>query len=150
MKSADPAAGHNDNTVFQWLGKTYHAAINAFEEATDVTAARWRLLFIIDRQKSCTQKFLISVVQVDPGSITRQLKLLETEGLIHRESDPSDNRLTRVSLSEPGKIYVDGVYARRSAFLERMLAGIPPQEIEVLVRSLERMSHNLGDDTPLP
>lgn len=150
MKKADLPVKPHDSTVFQWLAKSYHTAANAFEQATNVSAARWRLLFIVDRQKSCTQKFLISQVQVDAGSITRQLKMLESEGLIHRENDPADARLTRVSLTAEGKAYVKDIYKRRAAFLERMLAGIPQKDLEVLVRSFERINSNLGDTTPLP
>lgn len=139
-----------DNTVLQWLGKTYHIATTVFEKTTDVTAARWRLLFLIHRQKSCTQKFLITEIRVDPGSITRQLKTLEAEGLIHRESDPIDNRLTRVALSPQGAAYVEEIYVARQRFLERMVEGIPAEDVQTLTRVLEHIARNLGDDRPLP
>lgn len=147
---SDLTGSIHDTKVFQWLGKTYHTATAAFERSTNITAARWRLLFLIERQKACTQKFLIAQVRVDPGSITRQLKLLESEGLIHREDDPNDNRLTLVSLSLAGDKLVKEVYSKRAAFLERMLDGIPEKDVQVLIRSLERMAQNLGDTQPLP
>lgn len=134
----------------QWLGKTYHTATAVFEKSTKMTASRWRLLFLIERQKACTQKFLIAQVRVDPGSITRQLKMLESEGLIHREDDPHDNRLTLVSLSPAGEQLVKEIYGKRAAFLECMLDGISEKDVQVLIRSLERMARNLGDTQPLP
>lgn len=139
-----------ETTVFQWIGKTYHAATNEFESATGVTAARWRLLFIIDRRVNCTQKSLIAEVRVDPGSITRQLKMLEVEGLIHRENDPDDNRLTRVKLTPEGKNFVEKVYGTRAEFMARMLDGIPAENIPIIISGLRRMAENLGDKHPLP
>lgn len=150
MTTQGSTASLHDSTVLQWLAKTYHVATSAFEASTEVTAARWRLLFIIDRQKSCTQKRLISEIRVDPGSITRQLKMLETDGLICRENDPDDNRLTRVSLTPQGHAYVRQIYAKRAAFLAQMLDGISERDTRTLVRCLERMAHNLGDTRPLP
>ena len=38
---------------------------------------RRRLLFLVDRLGACTQKQLIGMIKVDPGSITRQIKQLE-------------------------------------------------------------------------
>lgn len=150
MTTQASAAVLQDSTVFQWLAKTYHAATTSFEASTEVTVARWRLLFLIDRQKSCTQKRLISEIRVDPGSITRQLKTLEADGLICREDDPDDNRLTRVSLTAEGRAYVRQVYDRRATFLAQMLDGISERDTQTLVRCLERMAHNLGDTQPLP
>lgn len=138
------------STIFLWLGKAYHAATNAFEESTGVTAARWRLLFLIHRQRGCTQKALISEIRVDPGSITRQLKALEAEKLIVREDDPVDNRLTRVSLSPLGDKLVQGILEKRKRFLETMLQGIPPEEVDACIHVLERISTNVGDDRPIP
>lgn len=143
-------APHDHSTALQWLGKTYHAATTVFEKTTGVTASRWRLLFLIHREKTCTQKFLISEIRVDPGSITRQLKTLEAEGLIQRESDPSDNRLTRVALSPKGDAFVKHIYDARKTFIERMLHGIPKKDVETLTRVLERIAINLDDDHPLP
>lgn len=138
------------STIFLWLGKAYHAATNAFEESTGVTAARWRLLFLIHRQQSCTQKALISEIRVDPGSITRQLKALEAEKLIVREDDPADNRLTRVTLSPQGEKLVQGILEKRKRFLETMLRGIPVEEVDACIHVLERISMNVGDDRPIP
>lgn len=146
-KAKSPPA---QSTIFLWLGKAYHAATNAFEESTGVTAARWRLLFLIHRQRGCTQKALISEIRVDPGSITRQLKALEAEKLIVREDDPADNRLTRVSLSPLGDKLVQGILEKRKRFLETMLQGIPPEEVDACIHVLERISMNVGDDRPIP
>ena len=140
---------HPNNTAFEWIGRTYNLATAAFEKSTGVTAARWRLLFIIHRHKSCTQKQLISEIRVDPASITRQVKVLEAEGLIQRDPDTQDSRLTRVMLSPSGKTYVKRILSTRKAFLERMQEGVSAEDLTVLTRVLEHMSANLDDANPL-
>lgn len=141
-------AVHQNSTILQRLGKTYHAATAVFEKMTGVTASRWRLLFLIHREITCTQKFLIAEIRVDPGSITRQLKTLEAEGLIQRKSDPTDNRLTLVKLSPKGDLFVKHIYDARGVFFERMLHEIPAEDVEMLTRVLDRIVINLNDEHP--
>lgn len=138
------------HAVLLWLGKTYHAATAAFEASTGITAARWRLLFLIHRQGSCTQKLLTRQIRVDPGSITRQIKALEADGLIQREDDPSDNRLTRVTLSPKGEALVANVMVARQEFLEHLLDGLAAADVETCIRVLEHLAVKAGDAQPVP
>lgn len=138
------------STVFLRLGKAYNAATQAFEALTGVSAARWRLLYLIHQQPLVSQKQLIRQVRVDPGSITRQLKALEADGLIGRSDDPQDTRLTRVRLTKSGQTLVRRVLRQRAGFLESMVSGIPRRDVLTCLRVLESMSSNLGDNEPLP
>lgn len=141
---------HQVSTVFLRLGKAYNAATQAFESLTGVGAARWRLLYLIHQQPLVSQKHLIGQVRVDPGSITRQLKALEADGLIARSDDPQDTRLTRVRLTQSGQSLVRGVMRQRAGFLERMVSGMPRRKVLTCLQVLEGISRNLGDDEPLP
>lgn len=137
-------------TILLRLARAYHAATRAFEEQSGISAARWRLLFLIDGAGSCTQRYLIQQIGVDPASITRHLKRLETEGYVERASDTRDNRYTRVQLSEQGAEYVGRQRVARAAFISRMLEGLAPADVQTLLRALDHISANLGVDTALP
>jgi len=137
-------------TVFLRLGKAYNASIQAFEASAGISGPRWRLLFLISNQPGISQKELIRQIRVDPGSITRQLKGLEADGLIQRSDDATDTRLTRVRLSATGKAEVRRVMKVRRAFLERMVAGIPPRNMDLCLQVLDRICLNLGDTEELP
>jgi len=135
------------NSVLLSLGRTYHGSVAAFEKLTGITAAKWRILFLIDSEPECTQKRLTDLIKVDPGSITRQVKRLEAEGYIRREDDPRDNRLTRIFLTARGRQYVDKKMQLRREFLQRMLVGIPEKDVELLQATLKRIYRNVaGDD----
>ncbi len=149
MQQKNTGPQHN-NTALEWIGRTYNLATTAFEKSTGVTAARWRLLLLIHRHKSCTQKQLIAEIRVDPAAVTRQVKVLEAEGLIQRDSDAQDSRLTRVVLSPSGATYVKRVLAARKAFLDRMLQGVAAEDLATLTRVLEQLCTNLDDDSILP
>ena len=126
------------STIFVRLGKAYNAATNAFEGATGVNAARWRLLYLISCQPGISQRELVRQVRVDPGSITRQLNSLQTEGLVERRDDTVDARVFRLVLTRRGRVEVSRVLRIRAPFLDTM------------AKALDRISVNLGDDVPLP
>ena len=136
------------NSVLLSLGRTYHGSVAAFEKLTGITAAKWRILFLIDSEPECTQKRLTDLIEVDPGSITRQVKRLEAEGYIRREDDPRDNRLTRIFLTARGRQYVDRKMQLRREFLQRMLVGIPAKDVEQLQATLKRIYLNVSDESP--
>jgi DNA-binding MarR family transcriptional regulator len=148
--ATESAPGPDHGTVLLRLGKAYNAATQAFEALTGVGAARWRLLYLVQRQPQVSQKTLIRQVRVDPGSITRQLSALEREGLVERSDDPQDSRLTRVRLTRAGQAEVRRVMRLREGFLQQMVRGLPPQDVAACLRVLEGVCANLGDVEPLP
>ena len=151
MTSSDKKPHHSiRTTILMRLARAYHAAAEAFEEQTSMSAARWRLLFLIEGAGSCTQRYLVQQIRVDPASITRQLKRLQAEGYIERESDVHDNRYTRVRLSPMGVAHMAGLMPARNAFLNRMLEGIEPDEVEALAGMLDLITANMGVQTSLP
>lgn len=138
------------STIFVRLGKAYNAATNAFEGATGVNAARWRLLYLISCQPGISQRELVRQVRVDPGSITRQLNSLQTEGLVERRDDTVDARVFRLVLTRRGRVEVSRVLRIRAPFLDTMVEGLSVTELRALAKALDRISVNLGDDVPLP
>lgn len=138
------------STIFLRLGKAYNAATNAFEGATGVNAARWRLLYLISCQPGISQRELVRQVRVDPGSITRQLNSLQTEGLVERRDDTVDARTFRLVLTRRGRLEVARVLRIRARFLETMVEGLSDADLRATARALDRISANLGDDVPLP
>lgn len=150
MKLPTPEHPLQHTSVFLRLGKAYNASTQAFEALTGVRAPAWRLLFLIHLTPGIGQKSLIRMIRVDPGSITRQLKELERQGLILRAADPLDARMVRVRLSVRGKAQVRRILQLRAQFLQRMLDGIPAADIDTLIRVLDRICLNLGDDVQLP
>lgn len=137
-------------SVFLRLGKAYNSSTQEFEALTGIRAPTWRLLFLIHLKPGIGQKNLTRLIRVDPGSITRQLKDIEHQGLIVRAPDPLDARMVRVKLSAKGNALVKRVMKIRLQFLQRMLNDIPAQDIETFIRVLDKICLNLGDDVQMP
>jgi DNA-binding MarR family transcriptional regulator len=138
----------DERAVMLILSRAYHSCVASLEAHVGIAAPRWRLLYLLHLYGQCTQKALTQMIKIDPGSITRQLKILEKEALVARESDPEDNRLTRVMLSSSGVATVRAGLKRRRQFLMKMLHGLERDEIVNLLQALERIDKNLQDDGP--
>ena len=102
------------------------------------------MLFLVNLYGPCTQKALTQIIKVDPGSIARQLKSLERDGLVARKSDPSDNRLTQVVLTAAGLRVVKAAMKRRREFLIKMLHGLSRSQVLALFDMLERIERNIS------
>jgi MarR family transcriptional regulator, organic hydroperoxide resistance regulator len=137
-------------SVFLRLGKAYNASTQEFEKLTGIRAPAWRLLFLTHLHPGISQRSLIQMIRVDPGSITRQLKELEGQGLIVRAADSLDARMVRVKLSTKGNAQVKRVMGIRLEFLQRMLKDIPARDIETFIHVLDKICLNLGDEVQLP
>jgi len=134
-----------DRNVLQQIGRTSRAVHAAFEQEVGQGLPRWRILqtlFDLRREpQGCTQKQLVRELNVDAGAMTRHLKQMEAEGLVARHSDPEDNRLTRVCLTETGTDLVRRGQGKRRAFFDKVIHDLPEAEIHAaiaLMREIER------------
>lgn len=125
------------------LSRVYHYAVESLEVHVGIPVPRWRLLFLLYVHGPCTQKALTQMINIDPASITRPLKTLEKHNLVTRESDPVDNRLTRVTLTSSGLKAVRAGMKRRRQFLMNMLRGLSRDAIVALFDSLSHIERNL-------
>jgi len=65
-------------------------------------AGQGRILAILLERKSMTQKELLEMLQIQPGSMSEILTKLEEKGLIMRRRDEEDRRRSVLELTEAG------------------------------------------------
>ncbi|MCF1442896.1 MarR family winged helix-turn-helix transcriptional regulator [Ralstonia nicotianae] len=124
--------------VMHQFGRTYRAFMAAFESYVGQPMPRWRIMLALHDHTGggLAQKQLAERLQMDPGALTRQLKVLEQLGWIERTTDARDNRLTNVSLSDAGLSVVLECMPRRVAFLHATLDGLPDDQVQALSEAL--------------
>jgi DNA-binding MarR family transcriptional regulator len=108
----------------------------------DVTASMLSALSSIARLGPLTLGELASVEQVQPPSMTKIVGKLEEQGLVVREPDASDRRVTRVRVSDDGESYVERSRTLKNAYLAERLERLTPEErarVTDLLPLLERL-----------
>ncbi len=91
-------------------------------------------------------------------SITKVVERLEHEGYIARQADPADKRVCRVKATTKGVRQLEANRARRTAWLDARLRGLPHGDqarlaaaIDVLEKLIEEpRAHGAGDGSGRP
>jgi DNA-binding MarR family transcriptional regulator len=99
-------------------------------------------LATIERDGPITLGELAAVERVQPPTITAAVGRLERRGLVRRDVDPGDRRVARVEVTSQGRRLLEESRSRKTAYLERTLAGLDSDERETLERAaaiLERL-----------
>lgn len=107
------------------------------------------ILAIIDGNNGCAQKEIGGNMRFKAASITDSLKRMEKAGLINREQDDKDLRITRVYITDVGKEQLEKAIELSRNFEEIYFAGFSAEEKETLTSLLKKMNNNLkieGDD----
>jgi DNA-binding MarR family transcriptional regulator len=79
----------------------------------------------------------------EQSTLSRALDQLQAEGLIRRETDPDDSRATRVLITDAGRAVFADLWPHMHAAQERMFRGIPPDERNAFVATLQKMLVNI-------
>ncbi len=81
---------------------------------------------------------------VEPPTITRMIRRMESCGFVERRPDPADARSFRVHLTEKGRALEEPVARIWKEAEKKTLQGISPEETLVLRQLLARIRKNLG------
>ena len=93
-------------------------------------------LAVIGRRGPLPLNEIAASEHLSAPSVTKTIARLEEAGLITRLNDPTDRRVSMVSLSKPGKQLVDQIRSRRNAFLLLRLTELSPEDLEAVETAL--------------
>lgn len=125
------------------LARTYRLAYRRHSRVLaplGVTASQFDLLATLYRSppRGLRMGELSDRLLVTEGNVTGLVDRLEAGGLVERRADPSDRRAQRVRLTEEGEALAVRAIPVMEAELERVFAGLAPEEIHQAQRVLRR------------
>jgi DNA-binding MarR family transcriptional regulator len=112
-----------------------------------VTPSMLSALHTIARLEPVTLGDLARAERVQPSSTTVVVSALEREGLVARQTDPADRRVTWVRPSAQGRRLIERVRSRKTAYLARRLRALSPEERDVLERAA-RLLETMIEEAP--
>lgn len=71
-----------------------------FERATGFSLTRYQILVFLRDHDGCLQVDIADFLQIDPGAVTRHLKILESKGYVRRIRNCENGREVIVSLTD--------------------------------------------------
>ena len=103
---------------------------------TGLSAPRLSALSVVVFVGPLTLGELANAEHVKPPTMTRLVSALEDEGLVSRETDPNDGRLTRIRATSKGRALLFRGRARRVAALTAEVRALPATDREALARAI--------------
>ncbi|MBR2454685.1 MAG: winged helix-turn-helix transcriptional regulator [Clostridia bacterium] len=103
------------------------------------------ILKYLSGNDNATQKEIADFLHISPPSVATSLKRMADSGLVVRIADKKDARRNNLRLTEKGKKlseYADNMFLKMD---EATFSDFTDEEIEILIKFLERMNKNLAD-----
>ena len=110
-----------------------------------ITPSQLSALVSIERDGPVTLGDLAALESVQPPTMTRIVAGLEEQGLVQREVDPADRRISRVRMTPQARKLLERNRSRKTAYLASRMRGLSAEELDVLARAaglLERMTED--------
>jgi len=101
-----------------------------------VSMAQSHILFEIRRAGSPAMQQVAEELGMDITTFSRQVKTLETRGLVSRRVSPGDRRVTLLGLTDEGLRVLTQIDRYMTERLDQIFAGMSVFERETVVRSL--------------
>lgn len=107
---------------------------------------QWRTLGALNQNDGMSQVALAARVEASQMTMSDIIDRLEGEGLVRRESDPADKRANLVWITAAAAPVVEEMRSIATEVYAAALAGIAPEDLDGLTRSLQQIVSNLETD----
>lgn len=114
------------------------------DAASGLPAPRLSALSVIVFRGPMTLSDLAAAEQVRPPTMTRVVAALEADGLVARETDPTDRRIAHVRATPKGARVLEEGRLRRVEALAREVAALGDRDAATLARATDLLERIVG------
>lgn len=140
-------AGHADLDLEQFLPYRLSVLSNRisstlariYSDRFGLTITEWRVMAVLGRYPGLSANEVAQRTAMDKVAVSRAVARLMETGRLDREIHDDDRRRSVLKLSEGGWRIYDQVAPLALAFERRLLAGMQPEERDLLFRLLARL-----------
>jgi DNA-binding MarR family transcriptional regulator len=131
------------------LKRLIHRLGQAPHDAPRARSANW-LLFAVRHRGSIRLADLAAACYIDASTASRQTAELVAQGLLRRESDPADGRVSLLTLTDEGEQVVQELIEQRKAFFGSALADWDYDDVRQLAVLMGRLTDALDAQADRP
>ena len=129
------------------ISRLFHGRMRSYVKDGPALRDGERLvLHVLEHFNGCSQLELVHKTHLKPPTISITLKSLEAQGFVYRVDDENDLRVTRVYLSEQGRLHNLRILERLLKIDQELMQGFSEEEYAQLTQYLERMRNNILPD----
>lgn len=101
-------------------------------------------LWALGAREGLSQRELAEMVHLAPPTVTAMLQKMEKAGLIERWDDEEDQRITRIRLTETGRVLDHDLRAAHGEYIAATIGSMSEHDRRELIRLLETLSRNIS------
>ncbi len=124
------------------LAKIYTRMLKEEMRRGDFRIAYHHLLKPLYEKDNVTQLDLVKSSDLKAPTVSYSLQLMESEGLIYRETDENDARSTRVHLTDEGREVERQIQIMEKNIFNIFLKDVGKENQEMLVKLLSQLNEN--------
>ena len=156
-RPADEGPGHSssdprneftiDNSLGYLVNRAARRLANDLAEELrplGVGVGQWAVLMFLWSRDGMSQAELSRLVAIEPPTMVRTLDRMVRDGIVTREPDPRDRRVTRIHLTPRGRSLRDQLVPRAVAVNQAAEADLTAQESATLRRLLAKLVTTQG------
>ncbi|MBQ9784327.1 MAG: MarR family transcriptional regulator [Clostridia bacterium] len=126
------------------IARLFHARMKTYELSGVMSQDSARLIMrALSREDGVSQLHLATQTHLKTPTVSVTLRRMEEEGLVRREQDIMDLRMTRVYLTDKGRAHNSAVLEHLHRLDDELMRGFTKEETETLRKLLERMRDNI-------
>ncbi|ROP61948.1 MarR family transcriptional regulator for hemolysin [Enterobacter sp. BIGb0383] len=126
------------------LVRIWRALIDHRLKPLELTQTHWVTLHNIHQlPPDQSQIQLAKAIGIEQPSLVRTLDQLEEKGLISRQTCANDRRAKRIKLTENANPIIDKMETVIKKTRGEILSGISPDELDLLMKLIGRLEHNI-------
>ncbi|PKM93496.1 MAG: MarR family transcriptional regulator [Firmicutes bacterium HGW-Firmicutes-1] len=131
------------HALFGQVIRAHFQLSHALLEKLGVYPGQPPLLFALRNQEGLSQKELASKLNIKPATMTVMLKRMENAKLIERIHDKTDQRITRVYLTDEGRVLQEEAHEVMKVIHRECFQNFSQEEEEFLKKMFVKMRENL-------
>ena len=127
-----------------WLSRKHFQMSTSLLEETGIGGGQIPVLMELHKHGELNQRELAERTRVTPATMSGTLKRMEKAGFITRTADENDARISRVRLTDEGRLQCENARLGFDTACHQLLAGLNAEDLTQLRSLLTRIQENLG------
>lgn len=129
--------------LFCTLGLFHEKFLHRFRKESEqypgIKKNHIKIIGFLYRNPFLTATEIAKMLNMEKGSLTTLIDLLEQYGLVNRYEDHQDRRKTLISLTDAGRAEMENVMSDTIQRLNKILDDVDPDELQDFVASLKHV-----------
>lgn len=114
------------------------------EGIPDIVPSHGNILFTLFKKDGIMMKEINEIINKKKNTVTVLIKKLIKLGYIKKQSDPTDQRITRIFLTEKGKSFEKSFFRISNKLVGKIYINFTDEEKNSIMKLLNKVKNNLG------